>query len=135
MAEENNPIKISTKVYPIAEPKNNTVAFASVTINDMIGINGIRIVSGEKGLFAAMPRMKDSEGKYRDICFPVTGELRKKLNEVILDEYSNQKSSVQDQIKEGAKTEKDTPVADKTEKNTPADTKGKNKKNKSGEEH
>ena len=111
-AEQNsqNPAKLDVRAYPIAEPKNNTVAFASVTINDMIGINGIRVVSGANGLFTAMPQAKDNKGEYRDIAFPVTKELRQQLNKAIIDEYTVQKdkgahdkSSVQDQIKNGAK--------------------------------
>ena len=36
--------KLDVRAYPIKEPKGKTVAFASVTINDMIGINGIQVV-------------------------------------------------------------------------------------------
>jgi len=108
MTNAQNSIKIDARAYPIAEPKNNTVAFASVTINDMIAINGIRVVDGANGLFTAMPQAKDNKGEYRDIAFPVTKELRQELNKVILDEYAVQKNapekaSVKDQIKDGAK--------------------------------
>ena len=119
--------KLDVRAYPIAEPKSNTVAFASVTINDMIAINGIRVVSGEKGLFAAMPQTKDSNGEYRDIAFPVTKELRQQLNKAVLDEYSTQKdapekASVKEQIRDGAKA-------------APAAEKAKAAKNKTGPEH
>ena len=102
--------KLDVRAYPIAEPKSNTVAFASVTINDMIAINGIRVVEGSKGLFAAMPQAKDDKGDYRDIAFPVIKELRQELNKAILTEYTAQrerdqpeKASVKEQIKGGAK--------------------------------
>ena len=107
--------KLDVRAYPIAEPKGSTVAFASVTINDMIAINGIRVVNGEKGLFAAMPQTKDTSGEYRDIAFPVTKELRQQLNKAILDGYADvkdQPASVKDQIRDGAKTVKDAPVKD-----------------------
>lgn len=107
--------KLDVRAYPIAEPKSNTVAFASVTINDMIAINGIRVVNGEKGLFAAMPQAKDSNGDYRDIAFPVTKDLRQQLNKAILDEYAvvkDQPASVKDQIRDGAKAAKDAPTTE-----------------------
>ena len=107
--------KLDVRAYPIAEPKSNTVAFASVTINDMVAINGIRVVNGEKGLFAAMPQTKDTNGEYRDIAFPVTKELRQQLNKAILDEYAvakEQPVSVKDQIRDGAKAAKDVPTKD-----------------------
>lgn len=65
---ENN-VKLDVRAYPIAEPKGNTVGFASVTINDMFAVHGIRVMNGEKGIFAAMPSVKDSKGEYRDVCF------------------------------------------------------------------
>jgi len=113
MANTETAAKLDVRAYPIAEPKSNTVAFASVTINDMIAINGIRVVSGEKGLFAAMPQTKDSSGEYRDIAFPVTKELRQQLNKAILDEYAavkDQPASVKDQLRDGMKAAKDTPA-------------------------
>ena len=117
--------KLDVRAYPIAEPKSNTVAFASVTINDMIAINGIRVVAGANGLFAAMPQAKDKDGEYRDIAFPVTKDLRQQLNKAILDEYAAAKTSVKEQIKDGAKP---APAA------APDAGKGKNTK-KTGPEH
>ena len=111
--------KLDVRAYPIAEPKGSTVAFASVTINDMVAINGIRVINSEKGLFAAMPQTKDTSGEYRDIAFPVTKELRQQLNKAILDEYAvakDQPASVKDQIRDGAKAAKDAPAAAKTAK-------------------
>jgi stage V sporulation protein G len=130
MANEQTAIKLDVRAYPIAEPKSNTVAFASVTINDMIAINGIRVVEGSNGLFAAMPQAKDNNGDYRDIAFPVTKELRQQLNKAILDEYAIQKdqpekASVKEQIKDGVKS---APAA------APEAGKGKSTK-KTGPEH
>ena len=121
MANEQSAVKLDVRAYPIAEPKGNTVAFASVTINDMIAINGIQVVDGKNGLFAAMPQTKDNKGEYRDIAFPVTKELREQLNKAILSEYAVQKNqpekvSVKDQIKDGAKPTKDAPTAPETGK-------------------
>ena len=125
-----NPVRLAVRAYPLSEPKSNTVAFASVTINDMIGINGIRVVKGSKGYFAAMPQTKDTKGEYRDIAFPVTKELREQLNKAILDAYSaevekgaHEKASVKEQIKEGAASEKEAPA-----KEAPAAAKGKSGK-------
>ena len=67
------------------------MAFASVTINDMFAVNNIRVVNSEKGLFVAMPQVKDNKGEYRDICFPVTADLRKQMNEAILGAYAAEK--------------------------------------------
>ena len=136
-----NAVKLEVRAYPISEPQGSTVAFASVTVNDMIAINGIRVVSSEKGLFAAMPQTKDTKGEYRDIAFPVMKGLRQEINKAILDEYAAQvekgaheKASVKEQLKEGAEKPapvKDAPAADKI-KSAKA---SKSSKNKAAPEH
>lgn len=120
---ENN-VKLDVRAYPIAEPKGNTVGFASVTINDMFAVHGIRVMSGEKGLFAAMPSVKDSKGEYRDVCFPVTADLRKQLNAAVVDAYTaakeQERPSVKEQMKEASakapESAKIAPAAEKTPK-------------------
>ena len=84
-------IDIDVRVYPIEDPRGNTLAFASAGFSvdgeDLIAIRGIRVVDSEKGLFVAMPQSKDRDGEYHDVAFPLNGDLRKELNMAILDEY------------------------------------------------
>jgi len=114
-------VNVEARAYPLTEPKGNTLAYASVTIGGMFAVNGIRVMNGEKGMFAAMPSTKDAKGEYRDICFPVTKELRAQLNQAVLGAYTEalektepEKASVRDQIKEGAKTTKEKPAPART---------------------
>ncbi|MEA5003789.1 MAG: SpoVG family protein [Christensenella sp.] len=123
MAEPEKIVKLDVRAYPIAEPKGSVVAFASATIDDMFAVNNIRVVNSEKGLFVAMPQVKDAKGEYRDICFPVTAELRKQLNEAILGAYAAEKEkaapakeSTVDKLREGAKETKSQPAPAKVEK-------------------
>ena len=101
-------IKIDIRVYPINEPKGNTLAFASVGVEDMVAIRGIRVVDGEKGLFVTMPQSKDKEGDYHDVAFPLSGDLRKEISKAILDEYKavektvDRKQSIGDRLADGA---------------------------------
>ena len=125
MSNIENGIKLDVRAYPIAEPKSNVVGFASVTIEDMFAVNNIRVVNSEKGLFVAMPQVKDSEGKYRDICFPVTAELRKQLNDAILGAYAAEKEkgapakeSTAQKLRDSAEVVKSQPVGT-TEKTAP----------------
>lgn len=82
-------IKLDVRVYPIGEPKGNTLAFANVGIEDLVAINGIRVVNSEKGLFMAMPQSKDKDGGYHDIAFPINGELRKEMSKAVLGAYKD----------------------------------------------
>jgi len=80
--------KLDVRVYPLQDqPDNTTKAFASVTIEDLVAIRGIRVVEGTKGFFVTMPQSKDNDGNYHDIAFPVNGDVRKAMNKAILDEF------------------------------------------------
>ena len=112
-------IGITLQVYPLSEPKGNTKAFASISINDSIGIRGIRIVEGDKGLFVAMPQSKDKENNYHDVAFPVSGDLRKKISQSIIQEYQSDKSidtkkSLNERLADGAAKAALTPTVDKS---------------------
>jgi len=78
---------LDVRVYPLNDQNNNTRAFASLSVDDLIAIKGIRVVEGSKGLFVTMPQSKDQDGNYHDIAFPLTADLRKAVNKAILDEY------------------------------------------------
>ena len=101
---------IDVKVYPLKDPKSSTMAFANITIDNLVVINGARVVNGENGDFVAMPQSKDKEDKYHDIAFPINGDLRKEINKAVLAEYDNKiqsrsvdkGNSFSDRLAEGA---------------------------------
>jgi stage V sporulation protein G len=113
--------KVEARAYPIAEPKNNTMAFASVNIDEKFAVNGIRVVSGENGLFVAMPQTRDSRGDWRDVCFPVTKELRQQISDTVLDEYAGaldalaeKRESTVAKMRETSRSLKERPAPEKT---------------------
>jgi stage V sporulation protein G len=119
---ENN-VKLDVRAYPIAEPKGNVMAYASITINDMFAVNNIRVVNSEKGLFVAMPQTRDKRGDFRDVCFPVTAELRKQISDAVLNEYTaaldtlvTKRESTVEKLRDAARTAKERPVAPAPEK-------------------
>jgi stage V sporulation protein G len=86
-----------TQIFPTKNAESKTKAFASITLGDetgdMIAIRNIRVVSGEKGLFVAMPSEqyeKDGEKKFRDVAFPVNSDARKVIEDAILDAFNAQ---------------------------------------------
>jgi stage V sporulation protein G len=99
-------IKLDVRVYPLDNPQGSTKAFANVGIEDLVAINGIRVVSGEKGDFVAMPQSKDKDGNYHDIAFPINGDLRKEVNKAVLDKYrealAEKNLSLGSQLRDGA---------------------------------
>ena len=64
-----NGMKLDVRVRPIA-PMGNLLAFSS-----------------EKGLYVNMPATQDKGGNWKDVCWPVTAEFRKQLNDALIDGY------------------------------------------------
>ena len=61
---------------------------AEILLDDMIAIHDIRIISGDNGLFVAMPSRKTPTGDYRDIVHPISQEARDIIEKAILEEYN-----------------------------------------------
>ena len=114
--------KLEIRAYPIVEPKGNILGSATIALDTPIGnlaVRDIRIVNGQNGPFIAMPQAKDKDGNYKDLVFPTTKEGRAQLNTAILDAYAaakekaQEKPSVKDQLRDGAKAPKEKSASDK----------------------
>lgn len=119
------PLNLDVRVRPIA-PKDNLLGFASVTINNCFVVEGLKICSGEKGLFVNMPSMQDGNGNWRDVCKPITADFRRQLTEAVVEGYGmaiekmqatldaargvNEKPSLTGALKENAVKIKEQPL-------------------------
>lgn len=84
--EASDGLKLDVRVRPIA-PMGNLLAFASVTIAGSFKVDGFRICSGEKGLYVNMPSTQDGKGGWKDVCWPVTADFRRQLNDALIEGY------------------------------------------------
>jgi len=85
-------INLDIRVYPLDAPQGSTQAFASVGIEGVGTIRGIRVVDSEKGPFVSMPQSQDNEGLFHDIAFPLSGDLRKEISKGVLEKFEAAKS-------------------------------------------
>lgn len=101
--EQNKTLDVSVKIFPQTD-KGNLLAYASVNLGGCFAINNLRVMTGEKGKFVAMPATKGTDGKYHDNCCPTTPEMRKALDSAVLGEYSRavEKPSIKEGIKAAA---------------------------------
>lgn len=88
-AKENKtlPVEFEVRIHSI-KPSEAVKATASVNINGMFAIRGVKIVEGSNGLFVAMPSYK-AGGEYKDICFPITAECREQLHTALMKAYED----------------------------------------------
>mgnify|MGYP002765424413 CR=1 FL=1 len=77
------------RIYPIHNKKSNCCAMVSVTLANVFYISGIKIMDGSKGLFVAMPSAKNKKDEWHDICYPITKEFRKVMNDSILNAFES----------------------------------------------
>lgn len=72
-------------------------AFASLSIDEAFVIRNLSVRESENGLFVSMPSQKVG-GEYKDICYPITKELREEINRVVIDEYKQELVNFQNRI-------------------------------------
>ena len=80
----------SLNVKKIEKENSRMKGIASILLDDIIAIHDIRIISGDNGLFVAMPSRKTAAGDYRDIVHPISPEGREMIEKAILAEYNKE---------------------------------------------
>ncbi|MBC9782894.1 septation protein SpoVG family protein [Heliobacterium chlorum] len=62
-------------------------AIVSITLDDALVINGIRIIEGSQGLDVEMPRRKPSGDGIRYVAHPITNKAWDELTKSIIHEF------------------------------------------------
>lgn len=73
------------KVFPVEEDKLK--GYATITLDSCFVIRDLKIISGAKGLFVAMPSKKRKDGTYRDIAHPLNAGFRQAIESRVLGAY------------------------------------------------
>jgi stage V sporulation protein G len=53
-------------------------------------IRDLKVISGNNGLFVAMPSKKRKDGTYRDTAHPLNNQTRQMIESKVLDEYNKE---------------------------------------------
>lgn len=104
-----------TEVRVTLRNEEKLKAFASVTFDNEFVVRGLKVISGKQGYFVSMPSRKRPDGSYQDIAHPINNEMRRKIEEMVLDTYESElnKAGGSVEIKpeqEKAKEESSEPV-------------------------
>jgi stage V sporulation protein G len=78
----------SVSVRKIEKEGSRMKGIASILLDDSFAVHDIRIIQGDNGLFIAMPSRKTATGGYRDIAHPINPDVRKMLEDAIIEEYN-----------------------------------------------
>ena len=119
--EQDRDLPFTVAVTPFKKENSNIRGFARIYLDGCFVISNISLIMGKNGLFMSMPSYKTNQidennrNVYRDICYPVTGEFREKVNNLLVNAYEKAVAEVQEQImgqEEGFLPEQDFPDMD-----------------------
>ena len=79
------------KVFPVDEDKLK--AYATITFDNSFIVRDLKVISGNKGFFIAMPSKKRKDGTFRDVAHPLNSETRKMIEDAVLEVYNREASS------------------------------------------
>lgn len=82
--KQNNSLDVRVKTLNNA---GSLKGYATVNIGKDFAVKNLRIIEGSKGLFVAMPSVKNHKGEYEEIFFPISKESRETLNIAVLSAY------------------------------------------------
>ena len=77
-----------TEVRLTKVEEGNQLAYGSITLDGAFVVNGIRVAVSNKGeKFISYPSRKDKNGEYKDVCYPMTKELRESIFTKVMEKY------------------------------------------------
>ena len=68
--------------------KDKLLAVVSVTFDNSFVVHDVKVIKGLEKVFVAMPSKRNSDGMFSDVAHPVTRELRREIEEKVLDAYN-----------------------------------------------
>ena len=86
-------MKITDVRVKLVESDSRLRGVATITFDDAFVVRDIRIIEGENGIFVAMPSKKTPNGTFRDIAHPIHGDMRKLIEEAIVQAYEDVKNN------------------------------------------
>lgn len=74
----------SLRVRKIDAPTNRLIAKCTITFDGMFAVSDIKVLMKEDGdYYMGMPSRKTSMGTFKDVAYPVNGEVRGAIERVI----------------------------------------------------
>lgn len=82
------------RVFLADEEDERLKAYATVTFDNCFVVRDLKIISGNTGLFVAMPSKKRKDGTYKDVAHPIHSDFRQALEQTILAKYNDETKGI-----------------------------------------
>ncbi len=83
---------LKVKITKIVD-KEKMKAFATVSFDNGFLITGVKVLESQYGLYVGMPRIRKKSGEFKDVCFPITKEMRQEITKAVLAAYEEAKEA------------------------------------------
>lgn len=84
-------MKITAEVSRIFEDRSDMLKAATNIIleddKDRIIIKNVRIIEGKNGLFMSLPARRNVKNEFKEICYPLSADLRKRMSDAVITAY------------------------------------------------
>ena len=84
-------MKITAEVSRIFEDRSDMLKAATNIIleddKDRIVIKNVRIIEGKNGLFMSLPARRNVKNEFKEICYPLSADLRKCMSDAVITAY------------------------------------------------
>lgn len=84
-------MKIKAEVSRIFEDRSDMLKAATNIIleddKDRIVIKNVRIIEGKNGLFMSLPARRNVKNEFKEICYPLSADLRKRMSDAVITAY------------------------------------------------
>lgn len=84
-------MKITAEVSRIFEDRSDMLKAATNIIleddKDRIVIKNVRIIEGKNGLFMSLPARRNVKNEFKEICYPLSADLRKRMSDAVISAY------------------------------------------------
>lgn len=80
-------MKVTAEINAKYNDMGTLKGIAQICLGSSFLVTGVRVIEGKNGLQVFMPSRKLADGKYKDICFPLTSPLYKQIKDVVLAAY------------------------------------------------
>jgi len=85
-------MRITVEVSRLFDDRKDLLKAATNVIleddTDRIVIKNVRVIDGQKGLFMSLPARKNVKNEYKEICYPLTADLRRRMSDAVLAAYA-----------------------------------------------
>ena len=76
------------KIRKLFDDETPMKAVVSVTFDGQFAVHDIKVIYAREKYFIVMPSKKNNDGTYRDIAHPITAELRKEIEDSVLEAFT-----------------------------------------------